>query len=118
YVELYYWTNHGLADARLNSRTMDDDSMVPTVGSEGTTAWTVASAARPAIGVIPDHLLAPLDFSRAIPHFINSLEQRGWNTSHVRILASFFGALMLHNYWTLDEPFELPALLTYQEEQH
>ncbi|KAG1820585.1 uncharacterized protein BJ212DRAFT_1266680, partial [Suillus subaureus] len=28
YIELYYWTNHGLADARTNFRTMDDDSMV------------------------------------------------------------------------------------------
>ncbi|KAG1835951.1 hypothetical protein DFJ58DRAFT_623727, partial [Suillus subalutaceus] len=73
YIELYYWTNHGLTDARLNSRTMDDDSMVPTVGPEGATTWTVASAARPATGVIPDHLLAPLDFSRAIPRFIDSL---------------------------------------------
>ncbi|KAG2029116.1 hypothetical protein BDR03DRAFT_824397, partial [Suillus americanus] len=28
YVKLYYWTNQGLADARLNFWTGDDDSLV------------------------------------------------------------------------------------------
>jgi hypothetical protein len=29
----------------------------------------------------------------------------------------FFGALMLHDYWTSDDVFEQCTLLTYQEEQ-
>jgi hypothetical protein len=33
------------------------------------------------------------------------------------MLAQFFGALMLHDYWTSDDVFEQCALLTYQEEQ-
>ncbi|KAG1842898.1 hypothetical protein F4604DRAFT_1544066, partial [Suillus subluteus] len=73
YVELYYWTNKGLADAKQNSRTMDDDGMVPTRTTDGFTTWTPASAAKPASGVIADHLLDPLDFSIAIPRFITSL---------------------------------------------
>ncbi|KAG1847229.1 hypothetical protein F4604DRAFT_1594649 [Suillus subluteus] len=67
FVELYYWTNRGLADASLNFRTTDDDSMVPTAAVDGSTTWIAASVVHPASGVIADHLLAPLDFSRAIP---------------------------------------------------
>jgi hypothetical protein len=117
FVELYYWTNKGLADAKLKFLATDDDSMVPTTALDGSTSWIAASVARPAAGVIADHLLSPLDFSRAIPRFIASLEQRGWDNSRVIMLANFFGALMLHDYWTSDNELEQRALLTYAEEQ-
>ncbi|KAG1853871.1 hypothetical protein C8R48DRAFT_610485 [Suillus tomentosus] len=57
FMELYYWTNKGLADVRANFRTTDDDSMVATAGVDGSATWISASMARPAAGVIPDHLL-------------------------------------------------------------
>ncbi|KAG1799769.1 uncharacterized protein HD556DRAFT_1305306 [Suillus plorans] len=117
FIELYYWTNKGLADARLNFHTTDDDSLVPTTAADGSTTWIAANAARPASGVIADHLLTPLDFSHAIPRFIASLQQRGWDSSRVLMLANFFGALMSHNYWTSDNAIERRALLAYQEEQ-
>ncbi|KAG1800121.1 hypothetical protein EV424DRAFT_1587643 [Suillus variegatus] len=117
FVELYYWTNKGLADARLDFKTADDDSMVPTAAADGSTVWTAASAARPAAGVVADRLLTPWDFSRAAPRFIASLEDRGWTAGRVRMIANFFGAIMLHHYWTSDNPHEQRALLTYQEEQ-
>ncbi|KAG1798692.1 uncharacterized protein BJ212DRAFT_1305712 [Suillus subaureus] len=107
FMELYYWTNKGLADVRTNFCTLDDDSMVPTVGVDGSATWISASVAHPATGVIPDHLLALLDFSCAIPHFIASHEQHGWANSHIIMLANFFGALMLHKYWTLDNILEM-----------
>lgn len=117
FVELYYWTNKGLADVKANYCTSDDDSMVATAGVNGSTTWISTSAARPAAGVIPDHLLSPLNFSHAVPRFIASLEQRGWPNTRVIMLANFFGALMLHKYWTLDNVLEMRALLTYQEQQ-
>ncbi|KAG2352860.1 hypothetical protein BDR07DRAFT_1497488 [Suillus spraguei] len=117
YVELFYWTNKGLANAKQNSRTADDDSMVPMRTSDSFTTWTPASAARPASGIIADHLLDPLDFSHAIPCFINTLEHCGWDPSRISMLADFFGALMLHKYWSSEDLIERHTLLTYQEEQ-
>jgi len=114
---LYYWTNKGLADAKLDFHSIDDDGLVPTTAADGTTSWLPAGATRPSSTVTADHLLAPLDFARAIPRYIASLEQRGWENSRIVMLAKFFGALMLHDYWTLDDVFEQRALLTYQEEQ-
>jgi hypothetical protein len=117
YVELYYWTNKGLEDARLNYRTLDDESMVPTAGLDGSTTWITASAARPASGIIPDHSLTPTDFAHAVPRAIASLERRGWDANRVRMLASFWGGLMFHRYWSSPSPLEQRALLTYQDEQ-
>lgn len=106
FVELHYWTNKGLADTRLDFKTADDDSMVPTIGVDSSTVWMAASAARPATSVIADRLLPPLDFSRAVPRYIVSLEEHGWPASRVLMLANFFGALMLHSYWTSDDILE------------
>ncbi|KAG1722380.1 uncharacterized protein EDB91DRAFT_1273814 [Suillus paluster] len=67
HVEIYYWTNKGLSDARLHYRTTDDEGMVPTTGPDGATAWMPANATRPSTAVIPDHSLSPLEFAQAIP---------------------------------------------------
>ncbi|KAG2122958.1 hypothetical protein BD769DRAFT_1360012, partial [Suillus cothurnatus] len=116
--ELYYWTNKGLADTKLYFHSVDDDGLVPTTAADGTTSWLPAGATHPSSAVTTDHLLAPLGFAQVIPCYIASLEQRGWENLRIVMLAKFFGALMLHNYWTLDDVFEQRALLTYQEEQH
>jgi hypothetical protein len=49
--------------------------MVSIAGIDSAATWVSASVVCPAMGIIPDHLLAPLDFSHAIPHFIALLEQ-------------------------------------------
>ncbi|KAG2134232.1 hypothetical protein BD769DRAFT_1665264 [Suillus cothurnatus] len=74
YVELYYWTNHGLDDAALNFCTRDDDSMVPTTREDGSMVWINSSASKPAAGVIADCNLTPADFAQAIPRIIAAFE--------------------------------------------
>ncbi|KAG2369308.1 hypothetical protein BDR07DRAFT_1477316 [Suillus spraguei] len=93
------------------------ESMVPTTAADGSTPWISANGAHPVVGVMADHLLTPLDFSCAVPHFIHSLSQRGWKNSCIVMLANFFGVLMLHDYWTSDNVLEQHALVTYEEEQ-
>ncbi|KAG1887920.1 uncharacterized protein F5891DRAFT_966538 [Suillus fuscotomentosus] len=117
FVEIYYWTNKGLADARFSYRAADDEGMVPTKTSDGATAWIPANATRPSSTVVPDCSLEPLDFAQAIPRLVASLTERGWNHERVHMLAGFWGALMLHRYWSLDDPLDRRALLMYQEEQ-
>ncbi|KAG1807348.1 uncharacterized protein BJ212DRAFT_1303554 [Suillus subaureus] len=95
FVELYYWMNRGLAAAHLNYCTLDDDSLMPTAGADSSTTWTSASASWPTAGVIADHLLSTVDFSRAVPCFITSLQERGWVNSCIVMLANFFMALMM-----------------------
>ncbi|KAG1720822.1 uncharacterized protein EDB91DRAFT_1279772 [Suillus paluster] len=117
HVEIYYWTNKGLSDARLHYRTTDDEGMVPTTGPDGATTWMPANAMRPSTAVIPDHSLSPLEFAQAIPQLVVSLTERGWDEERVHMLAAFWGTLMLHRYWSSDSPLDQRALLMYQEEQ-
>ncbi|OAX30834.1 hypothetical protein K503DRAFT_806667 [Rhizopogon vinicolor AM-OR11-026] len=117
YVELYYWTNRGLAEARLNHHTTDDESLVPTVSASSATSWLAANATRPSSTVVPDYSLSPFEFSQAIPRVVTSLEKHGWLVDRVHMLAGFWDALMLHRYWSSDDPLEQCALLMYQEDQ-
>ncbi|KAG1728679.1 hypothetical protein EDB19DRAFT_1832686 [Suillus lakei] len=96
YVELYYWTNQGLDDALTNYRTRDDDSMVPSIGEDGSTVWVSAATSKPAAGVIADRDLSPIDFAQAIPRIMAAIEERDWTKQRVLMLAQFWGAIMLH----------------------
>ncbi|KAG1777520.1 hypothetical protein EV702DRAFT_969538, partial [Suillus placidus] len=118
YVELYYWTNIGLADARLHYRTTNNEGMVPNTAADSTTTWMPASATRPSATVIPDHSLSTLDFAQAIPCLVASLTERGWDDNRVWMLTVFWGKLMLHQYWCSDDLLDQRALSMYQEEQH
>ncbi|KAG1814143.1 hypothetical protein EV424DRAFT_1564166, partial [Suillus variegatus] len=73
YIELYYWTNHGLDDAMVNYRTRDDDSLVPTTGEDGSTVWISSASSKPASGVIADRYLFPANFAQAIPRIVAAL---------------------------------------------
>lgn len=117
YVELYYWTNHGLDDAMLNYRTRDDDSMVPTKGEDGSTVWINAASSKPASGVIADRNLTPADFSQAVPRIVAALEDRDWAPQKVLMLAQFWGAIMVHRYWNSRDMLAQRAILLFQEEQ-
>jgi hypothetical protein len=74
FVELYYWTNKGLADAKLYFHSVDDDGLVPTTAADGTTSWLPAGATHPSSAVTTDYLLALLGFAQVIPCYIASLE--------------------------------------------
>ncbi|KAG1762101.1 hypothetical protein EV702DRAFT_1166181 [Suillus placidus] len=99
YVEIYYWTNKGLADARLTYRAAEDEGMVPNKTADGATTWMPAGATRPSTTVVPDSNLEAFEFSQAIPRLVASLTERGWDHDRVHMLAGFWGALMLHRYW-------------------
>ncbi|KAG1762823.1 hypothetical protein EDD22DRAFT_822991 [Suillus occidentalis] len=117
YVELYYWTNQGLDDALTNYRTRDDDSMVPSIGEDGSTVWVSAATSKPAAGVIADRDLSPVDFAQAILRIMAAIEERDWTKQRVLMLVQFWGAIMLHRYWNSNDLLARRAILLYQEEQ-
>ncbi|KAG1870090.1 hypothetical protein DFJ58DRAFT_837490 [Suillus subalutaceus] len=89
YIELYYWTNNGLDDALVNYRTRDDDSMVPSIGEDGSTIWVSAATSKPAAGVIADRNLTPVDFAQAIPRIMAAIEECDWTKQRIQMLAQF-----------------------------
>lgn len=117
YIELYYWTNHGLEDAMINYRTRDDDRLVPTTGEDGSTVWISAASSKPAPGVIADRHLSPADFAQAIPRIVAALEERDWPQQRVLMLAQFWGGIMLHRYWNSRDLLAQRCIMLFQEEQ-
>ncbi|KAG1900360.1 uncharacterized protein F5891DRAFT_952215, partial [Suillus fuscotomentosus] len=117
YIELYYWTNHGLDDAMVNYHTRDDDSLVPTTGEDGSTVWISSASSKPASGIIADRHLSPADFAQAIPRIVAALEEHDWPQQRVLMLAQFWGAIMLHCYWNSRDSLAQRAIMLFQEEQ-
>ncbi|KAG2056794.1 hypothetical protein BDR06DRAFT_879542 [Suillus hirtellus] len=117
YVELYYWTNIGIQEAHSTYRTRDDEGMLPTTNSDGSTVWVTAAGAKPSSAVIADRNLSTVEFTQAVPCLIAALEEYDWPVQHVTMLARFWGAVMLHRYWNSIDPLAQRAILIYQEEQ-
>ncbi|KAG1844096.1 hypothetical protein C8R48DRAFT_579161, partial [Suillus tomentosus] len=78
YVELYYWTNGGLADAHANYRTQDNEGMVLTTGEDGSTVWVNVGLTKPSSKVVADRHLSTVEFAQAVPHMIKALEEYDW----------------------------------------
>ncbi|KAG2754610.1 hypothetical protein P692DRAFT_20845270 [Suillus brevipes Sb2] len=117
YVELYYWTNAGVADAHANYRTRDDEGMVPTTGDDGSTIWVSAGMTKPSSKVVADRNLSSVEFAQAVPRMIKAMEEYDWPTQRVNMLASFWGSIILHRYWNSTDHIAQRAILIYQEEQ-
>ncbi|KAG1777109.1 hypothetical protein EV702DRAFT_970307 [Suillus placidus] len=117
YVELYYWTNHGLDDAAVNYSTRDNDSLVPSTGEDGSTVWISSASSKPAAGVIADRNLSPADFNQAIPRIVAAFEDCDWAPERVLMLAQFWGAIVLHHYWNSRDPLAQCTILLFQEEE-
>lgn len=117
YVELYYWTNIGIQEAHSTYRTRDDEGMVPTTSSDGSTVWVTAAGAKPSSAVIADRNLSTVEFAQAVPRIVSALEEYDWPVQRITMLARFWGAVMLHRYWNSIDPLAQRAILIYQEEQ-
>ncbi|KAG2338447.1 hypothetical protein BDR05DRAFT_893607, partial [Suillus weaverae] len=117
YVELYYWTNHGLDNAAVNYSTRDNDSLVPSTGEDGSTVWISSASSKPAAGVIADCNLSPADFNQAIPRIVAAFKDHNWAPERVLMLAQFWGAIVLHHYWNSHDPLAQCTILLFQEEE-
>ncbi|KAG1908928.1 uncharacterized protein F5891DRAFT_936060, partial [Suillus fuscotomentosus] len=72
YVELWYFTNEGLDDAKLKS-SVDEDAMIMATLAGGDTAWVSAASTRNARAVVDDQNLRFEDFCQACPRIIEAM---------------------------------------------
>ncbi|KAG2052185.1 hypothetical protein BDR06DRAFT_865017, partial [Suillus hirtellus] len=72
YIELWYFTNDGLNDAKLKS-SVDEDAMIMAMLAGGDTAWVSATSTRNARAVIDDQNLKFEDFCQACPRIIEAM---------------------------------------------
>ncbi|KAG1854882.1 hypothetical protein F4604DRAFT_1685892 [Suillus subluteus] len=116
YVELWYFTNDGLDDAKLKS-SVDEDAMIMATLAGGNTAWVSAASTRNAAAVVDDENLTFENFCQACPHIIDAMQEASWPADHVRMMALFWRNLQVHDFRSEREALAQKALLVYQAEQ-
>lgn len=77
YVELWYFTNDGLDEAK-HKKTVDDDAMILSTLADGSTAWVSAASTRSTRSVVNDENLPFEEFCQACPRFLSAIEEAEW----------------------------------------
>ncbi|KAG2141113.1 hypothetical protein DEU56DRAFT_941415, partial [Suillus clintonianus] len=72
YVELWYFTNAGLDDAKLKT-SVSEDAMIMATLAGGETAWVSAASMRNASTIVDDQNLPFEDFCQACPRIISAM---------------------------------------------
>ncbi|KAG2049253.1 hypothetical protein BDR06DRAFT_1012351 [Suillus hirtellus] len=116
YIELWYFTNDGLDDAKLKN-SVDEDAMIMATLAGGDTAWVSAASTWNTRAVIDDQNLKFEDFCQACPHIIEAMQEAAWPTDRIQMMAIFWRNLQVHDFHSMHDPLAQKALLVYQAEQ-
>ena len=111
YLELWYLTQEGCADAAQNQHTQSDDTFGLTK-IDDVVALRQVSALRASKNVIPDANLSFRQMSIAKTALIQQMTKFQWPNKAITALAEFFTHLEVHPY--RQREFGEQALLTYQ----
>ncbi|KIK82059.1 hypothetical protein PAXRUDRAFT_14926 [Paxillus rubicundulus Ve08.2h10] len=79
YIELYYFTNKGLAEAEVSSRSGDNDAFALTCDENGHHAFIPITAAKVKDSVIPDKDLTWVEFNEAAPCLLQAMCKISWD---------------------------------------
>lgn len=90
YVELWYFTNAGLAHAAKESRSVDDEAMTMIRGPDDILPWVLTSAAKGAGAVNPDHFLTWEDFCQFM---LTAVRRADWPQDRVVMFTKFWSSL-------------------------
>ena len=111
YLEFWYLTQEGCADAAQNQHTQSDDTFGLTK-IDDVVALRQVSALRASKNVIPDANLSFRQMSIAKTALIQQMSKFQWPNKAITALAEFFTHLEVHPY--RQREFGEQALLTYQ----
>ncbi|KAG1796690.1 uncharacterized protein HD556DRAFT_1234065 [Suillus plorans] len=116
YVELWYFTNDGLDEAK-QKKTVNNDTMILSTLADGSTAWVSSASMRSARAVVNDENLPFEEFCQACPRFLTAIEEAEWPQDRVRMMARFWMNIQVHQFHSLRDPIAQKSLLVYQSEQ-
>ncbi|KAG5644823.1 hypothetical protein H0H81_009346, partial [Sphagnurus paluster] len=111
YVELWYFSPEGCADAQRSTRTDADDTYGISRMGEMVTLRSVASV-QASKRVVQDADITWDQFSFGYKSFIKYISRAGWPVTHVQALLKFFVQLESSRY--LQRPNGQATVLTYQ----
>ena len=118
YVELHYFTNKGLSDAKASLVSTEPDGLVMMSAANGQQTWVHAGAIRdPKLVVTKDENLSWEEFNQAAPRMIMAMKQHEWPEDHVLMHVQFWTALQNHRWRHSFDEMQQRALLLYQSQQ-
>ena len=118
YVELHYFTNKGLKDAKASLVSTEPDGLVMMPAADGQHTWVHAGAIRdPKSVVTKDENLSWEEFNEAAPRMITAMKQHEWPEDRVLMHVQFWTALQNHRWRHSFDEMQQRALLLYQSQQ-
>ncbi|KAG6809116.1 hypothetical protein H0H92_001560 [Tricholoma furcatifolium] len=119
YVELWYFTNEGIAHGMKTAQTVNENAMVQSIEADGSVTWTPAAALRTASREVkPDCDLSWEQFLVAYPRFLDEIEVADWTVQRRDMMRTLFQRLQAHPLRFTKEQTDRWALLRYLCEQH
>jgi hypothetical protein len=117
FVSLWYFTNKGIEDASRSFNLVDDEAMVISKKSDGSTSLIPASAVKEEKGLVEDQDLTWEDFSIAAPRMIDAMAKAEWPQDRILMMTAFWSGIQLHPLRSSSDPLGKRTLLLYQAEQ-
>jgi hypothetical protein len=115
FVELFYFTNRGLAEAEKAG--IEDESFILVKEGESH-AWVPATSTRAGKqSVTRDEELTWEEFLEAVPRMIRAMRTAEWPEDHVKMFVQFWSNLQIHDWRFAMDKFSQRALLVYQGKQ-
>ncbi|KIK79509.1 hypothetical protein PAXRUDRAFT_87766, partial [Paxillus rubicundulus Ve08.2h10] len=115
YVEMYHFTNKGLAEAEVSSCSLNDDAFAPTKDDNGHHSFIPIAAAKAKETIIPDKDLTWAEIDKATPHLLLEMKENGWDEERVQSHLQFLMALSAHKYRHDADEYGKRALIIYQD---
>lgn len=114
YVELFYFTNFGLAEAEMTAHSVDDEALTLTRDGEGLHSFILVAAAKTKDSVIQDKDLTWAQIDEAAPRMLQAMKENGWDDERVQSHLKFWMALSAHGYRHSPDEYGKHALIAYQ----
>ncbi|KIK80287.1 hypothetical protein PAXRUDRAFT_101128, partial [Paxillus rubicundulus Ve08.2h10] len=118
YVELYYFTNKGLADVQSVSHLADNDALTLMQDEQGLHSFIPITIAKAKDTIIPDHELTWVQIDEATHCLLQAMTECGWGPEHLNAHLNFWMGLSAHEWHHDPEDAAQQVLVFYQDAYH
>ncbi|KAG6825251.1 hypothetical protein H0H92_004282 [Tricholoma furcatifolium] len=117
YVEMWYFTNEGIAGGLKHASSIDENAMTQAVDKDGSITWIPATASKALRDAKADRDLSWEQLLVASPRFLEAIHAAGWPEQRQRMMSNLFTRIQAHPRRYTNDPIDRRALLRYLCEQ-
>lgn len=98
YIELYFWTNKGLTEAKASTHSIDNDAFALTQDTDGHHFFIPIATSKAKESVIPDKDLTWSKFNEVAPHLLQAMKESDWDNDRIHSHLQFWMELGAHDF--------------------